>query len=306
MRAIFFGSSLFSVPILRSISNSTVCVVTRKGKPKGRGYFLDDNEVKKTAEELGLPLLEINSFRDEVVRLLPDYRPDVFVVASFGLIIPKWVLEMPPKGPINIHPSLLPIYRGPSPIQWTILNGDQITGITFIWMNEKMDEGDIAYQEKITTKKGENYIELSDRLSRRAAEILPVFLGRLELHGITEKTPQRHESATYTPIIMKEMGLIDWKKSAFEIDRQVRAFIAWPVAFTTLDGKVLKIFETDVEEDNQSTVPGQIETVTKKGISVGTGCGSIVLHELQLENKRRMNAYDFAQGSRGLIGKMLV
>ncbi|HEX2964715.1 MAG TPA: methionyl-tRNA formyltransferase [Syntrophorhabdaceae bacterium] len=301
MRTIFFGSSSFSVPILKSISRNTVCVVTRKSKPKGRGYTLDDNEVKRAAEEIGLPVIEIDSFRDESVKLLPDHRPDIFVVASFGLIIPKWVLDMPPQGPINIHPSLLPLYRGPSPIQWAILKGDETTGITFIWMNQKMDEGDIVYQERIEIGKDEDYISLSERLSIRSAEVLPEFLGRF--NGTMERSPQNHEKATYTPIITKDMGVIDWSKTASEIHRQVRALIAWPTAYTTFEGKLVKIFRSVIDKDREDTGPGRIWAVNKEGIYVGTGSGSLVIRELQMENKKRMKAYDFAQGIRGLIGK---
>jgi methionyl-tRNA formyltransferase len=305
MRIIFFGSSGFSVPVLRSIAQHTICVVTKKGKPKGRGYSLDDNEVKKAAGELGLPLIEINSFKDEIVKTLPDYKPDLFVVASFGLIVPKWVLDIPLVGPVNVHPSLLPLYRGPSPMQWAIISGDKATGITLIRMNEKMDEGDIIYQEEIVIGEGENFIDLSERLSQRVAEILPGILGRIEAQGMIKGALQRHEMATYTPIITKEMGLIDWKKSAAEIDRQIRALISWPTAYTFLDGKMMKIFKAVVEEKIEAANPGEIKVVTKEGILVDTGRGVLNIQELQMENKKQMRAYDFAQGSRGLVGKVL-
>ncbi len=303
MRTIFFGSSSFSVPILKSISHNTVCVVTKRGKPKGRGYSLDDNEVKRAAQEIGLPVLEIDSFRDEIIKMLPNYKPDIFVVASFGLIIPGWVLDIPGKGPINIHPSLLPRYRGPSPIQWAILMGDEATGISFIHMNEKMDEGDIVFQEEIEIMRGEDYIDLSNRLSRRSAEILPQFLDRLRLHGIAERAPQRHQDATYTPIITKTMGGIDWNRKAEEIDRQVRALIAWPTAYATFEGRLVKIFKTSIGEDDESAQPGLISDVSKEGIFVGTGSGLLIVRELQMQDKKRMKAYDFALGNRGLVGK---
>jgi methionyl-tRNA formyltransferase len=305
MRTIFFGSSAFSVPILKSIAQHTVCVVTKKARPKGRGYSLDDNEVKRTAGELGVPLVEINSFKDDVVKALPDYRPDLFVVASFGLIVPKWVLDMPVKGPINVHPSLLPLYRGPSPIQCAILSGDEMTGITLIRMNEKMDEGDVIYQEQVMIRKGENFIDLSERLAARVAGILPDVLDHIETHGMLKRTEQHHEAATYTPIITKEMGAIDWKKSAAEIDRQVRAFVLWPTAYSFIDGKMMKVYKTVVEESSEATNPGQIKGATREGIFVDTGHGTLKIQEVQMENKRRMEAYDFAQGSRGLIGKIL-
>ena len=258
MRTIFFGSSGFSVPILKSIAQHTICVVTKKARPKGRGYSLDDNEVKKAAEELDIPLIEINSFKDDIVKTLPDYRPDLFVVASFGLIVPKWVLDIPSVGPINVHPSLLPLYRGPSPIQWAILSGDEMTGITLIRMNEKMDEGDVIYQEQVMIRKRENFIDLSERLSARVAGILPDVFDYIEIQGMMKGTEQRHEIATYTPIITKEMGAIDWRKSAVEIDRQIRAFVSWPTAYTFLDGKMMKIFEAVVEESSEVMNPGQI------------------------------------------------
>ena len=305
MRIIFFGSSGFSMPVLRSIAPHTICVVTKKGKPKGRGYSLDDNEVKKAAGELNLPLIEINSFKDDIVKTLPDYQPDFFVVASFGLIVPKWVLDIPLKGPINVHPSLLPLYRGPSPIQWAILSGDEMTGITLIRMNEKMDEGDVIYQEQIMIREGENFIALSERLAARAAEILPEVLDHIEIQGMVEGNEQCHESATYTPIITKEMGVIDWRKNAVEIDQQVRAFISWPTACTFLDGKMMKIFRAVVEENIEATNPGEIKGITKEGMLIDTGCGVLNIKEIQMENKKRMEAYDFAQGNRGLVGKVL-
>jgi methionyl-tRNA formyltransferase len=305
MRTIFFGSSGFSVPILRSIARHTICVVTKKARPKGRGYSLDDNEVKKAAEELDIPLIEINSFKDDVVKTLPDYRPDLFVVASFGLIVPKWVLDVPLVGPINVHPSLLPLYRGPSPIQWAILSGDEMTGITLIRMNEKMDEGDVIYQEQVMINEGENCLDLSDRLSARVAGILPDIFDYIEIKGMMKRTEQRHEIATYTPIITKEMGTIDWRKSAVEIDRQIRAFVLWPTAYAFLDGKMMKIFEAVVEENSEVMNPGQIRGITREGMFVDTGRGVLRIQEIQMENKKRMRAYDFAQGYRGLIGKIL-
>jgi methionyl-tRNA formyltransferase len=305
MRTIFFGSSGFSVPILKSIAKHTICVVTKKARPKGRGYSLDDNEVKKVTEALDIPLIEINSFKDDIVKTLPDYRPDLFVVASFGLIVPKWVLDIPLVGPINVHPSLLPLYRGPSPIQWAILSGEEMTGITLIRMNEKMDEGDVIYQEQIMISEGENFIDLSERLSTRVAGILPDVFDYIEIQGMMKRVAQRHEIATYTPIITKEMGIIDWRKSAVEIDRQIRAFVSWPTAYTLFDGKMMKIFNAIAEESSEIMNPGQIRGITREGIFVDTGRDVLKIQEIQMENKKRMRAYDFAQGCRGLVGKIL-
>jgi len=148
MTVIFFGSSGFSIPALRSMAPSIILVVTKKTKPRGRGHLPRDNEVKSEALALGLPVTEIGSFRDEEARRIAGLGADLFVVVSFGLIIPKWFLDSPTMGCVNVHPSLLPRYRGPSPIQWALLNGEKATGITIIRMNEKMDGGDVLYQEE--------------------------------------------------------------------------------------------------------------------------------------------------------------
>jgi len=308
MNVVYFGSSSFSIPPLRSISNLVRCVVTRKAKPKGRGQLLEDTEVKREAFNLHLPVLEIDSFKDEGAKEIEAYNPDLFVVASFGLIIPKRVLDIPSIGPINIHPSLLPKYRGPSPIQWALWNGDVETGITFIRMNEKMDAGNILYQEPMVVDQADNVITLSERLSKRSAEILSGFLREIALNGLGEGVPQDHAQATFTPILTKEMGKIDWTKGAKEILQQVRALIAWPTAYTFLDGLLLKIFEGVVKDDipgADAVAPGTVLTSSKEGIHVSTGSGVFVIRELQLQNKKRMRAYDFSQGYRGLAGKVL-
>jgi len=307
MRVAFFGSSSFSVQPLQAISSLVTCVVTRKAKPKGRGYLLEDTEVKREAMNLRLPVIEIDSFKDEAAKELESMRPEFFVVASFGLIIPKWALDIPSMGPVNIHPSLLPKYRGPSPIQWAIWNGDTETGITLIRMNEKMDAGNILYRETMTIEPGDNVITLSERLSKRSAEILPGFLNEAGVNGLQEGLAQSHDKATFTPIISKEMGRIDWSKRAEEILRQVRALVAWPTAYTFLDGLFLKVFAGAVKEGDQGegVIPGTIIDVTKEGIQVITGSGVLVIKELQLQNKKRINAYDFAIGYRGLSGKVL-
>jgi methionyl-tRNA formyltransferase len=305
MNIIFFGSSNFSVPLLESISSHVSAVVTKKAKPKGRGYLLEDNEVKKAALELDLPLIEIGSFKDESVRYLKDYNPDLFVVASFGLIIPRWVLDIPSTGAINIHPSLLPLYRGPSPIQWVLLNGDEETGITLIKMNEKMDAGNIIYQENMMIAEKDNFITLSERLSRRSAGILPEILDRIEIEGMMEGVEQRHEIATFTQIITREMGKIDWNMSARKIVGKIKAFALWPTAYALLDGVFLKIFDGDFFEPGRKKLPGTILETIKDGIVVQTFDGAIIAREVQLQNKKRMKAFEFANGYRGLIGKVL-
>ncbi len=306
MRIVFFGSSAFSVPSLLKIKDSVVAVVTKRARPKGRGYQIDDNEVKSAALSLGLPLIEIDSFKDIEARSIADHHPDLYVVVSFGLIVPQWALDIPSVAPINIHPSLLPLYRGPSPMQWTLLSGDAVTGITFIRMNEKMDEGDIVAQEEMAIEKDDDYITLSKRLSERAAQMLQKTVDDIGRDGMMEGRVQDHAAATYAPMITKEMGKIDWTLTAARIDCQVKAFVAWPTAFTYLDGKLLKIYSSFIDESVEARAPaGTVTGVTKAGLEVATGKGLLIIRELQLENKKRMKAYDFSRGYRDLHDKSL-
>lgn len=305
MKIVYFGSSGFSVPPLKSVLPNVSCVVTRKAKPKGRGYHLGANEVAKIAVEMGLPLIEIDSFKDEAARQLEEYEPDLLVVASFGLIIPRWVLQIPSVGPLNIHPSLLPKYRGPSPIQWAIWNGEEETGITFIKMNEKMDEGDMLYQERIAIEPGENMPNLSERLSVRSGEVLPSLIEELSATGMDGGIVQNPDEATYTPIITKEMARIDWTLGALEATRQVRALSGGPTAYTYLDGQLLKIFEARIDDPGVVSEPGLVTALTKEGFLVGTPNGSVHVSEVQMENKKRLKACQFSQGYRDLAGKRL-
>jgi methionyl-tRNA formyltransferase len=306
MRILFFGSSSFSVPALKSLAPRLSGVVTRKTKPKGRGYLLEDNEVKREAIDLGLPVVEIDSFKDDAARELTDPKPDLLVVVSFGLIVPRWFLDLPTLGAINVHPSLLPRYRGPSPLQWVIWNGEKETGITIMKMNERMDAGDILFQESTTIGQEEDAELLSDRLARRASEILPGMVDEAAAGGLLDRSiPQDDEKATYTPMITKEMGRMDWNASSTEIVRQVRALVMWPTACTSLEGRTVKVFSavTGSLEDSHAFAPGSVVSVSPGGLDVAAGQGSVVLKEVQLENRKRMGASDFARGYRQITEK---
>lgn len=305
MKICFFGSSSFSVPSLLSIHDKIDLVVTKKAKPKGRGYMLDDNEVKKCALSLALDVLEIDSFKDEDAKRMDNYEFDLFVTVSFGLILPEEILKIPKIGAINVHPSLLPKYRGPSPIQAALLNGEKETGITIIKMDKRMDAGNILYQEKMEIYDDDDAVSLSERLSVRASEILPGFIGEIEREGLKEGIVQDENLATYTKIIRKEMAKIDWTRSASEIVNTVRAYADWPVSYTYFEGKLLKIYKAKTYNLNLEEVPGKIILFNKDGIVCSAGVGTVLLREVQLENRRRMSAYDFANGVRGIVGKIL-
>lgn len=304
MKICFFGSSSFSVPSLISIRDYVTLVVTKKAKPKGRGYLIDDNEVKKCAISFGLDVVEIGSFSDEEAKkiMLSDF--DLFVTVSFGLILPKEILQIPKLGAINVHPSLLPKYRGPSPIQTAILEGEKTTGITIIRMGSRVDAGNILYQEKIDIYEEDDAPSLSERLSKRSSEILCEFLKKIERNGLEEGVPQNEALATYTKPIKKEMAKIDWSESSFRIANMIRAYAGWPCAYTYLDGKLLKIHKAKVFDMASFETPGRIILVLKEGIVCSTGEGTILLCEVQLEGKRRLSAYEFAIGQRGLVGKI--
>lgn len=304
MNIVFFSSSAFSLPAFKSISDYIRCVVTKRAKPKGRGYMLEDSMVKQAAEKAGIPVIEIDSFKDPSILQLKDFSPDLFVVVSFGLIVPRAILDLPAIGAINVHPSLLPLYRGPSPMQWALLNGDRQTGITLIRMNEKMDAGDIIYQEKVLISKEDNMITLSERLSNRVGVILPDFINDIFEKRIIAGVEQKHENATYTPLITKDMGRIDWHAKAEQINNKIRAFVVWPTAFTFLDEKSVKIYAGECEKTTIDKAPGTIFDINKMGIFVSTPDGSLIIKELQIENRKRMGAYNFAMGYRGLYGKI--
>lgn len=303
MNVIFFSTSAFSIPSFNAVVDSIRCVVTKRPKPKGRGYMLEDSEIKKEAQRHSIPVIEIDSFKEPSVFSLHEFNPHLFVVVSFGLIIPKKILDMPAIGSINVHPSLLPNYRGPSPIQWALLKGEEKTGITVIKMNEFMDAGGIVYQESIDIENEDDAITLSTKLSKRAGEILPVIIKRIEEEGKIVAREQDHSLATYTSLIKKEMGRINWEDKADEIKNKVRAFIQWPVAFTYLDKKMVKIYKSETMEIKTEKPPGTIIDANRSGIMVATGNGILVIKELQLEGKKRMDAYNFSIGYRGLIGK---
>ena len=305
MILLFFGSSSFSVPALKSISPSVTRVITRKTKPKGRGYLLEDNEVKRAALDDGLQVTEIDSFKDDAVRELGDLKPDLLVVVSFGLIIPKWFLDVPSIGAINVHPSLLPKYRGPSPLQWVIRNGEKETGITLIEMSERMDAGDILFQESTPIEPEEDAASLSTRLSVRTSEILPALVEEVRDHGTAGGIAQQEDEATYAPMITKEMGRIDWNGEASEIVRQVRALVLWPTAYTFLEERLVKVFLAKVGASGGPAIgaPGSVLAAGPEGIEVAAGKGSVILTEIQLQDRKRMGASDFARGYRQIIEK---
>ena len=310
MRVVFMGTPDFSVGTLRELAKAgheIAGVISQPDKPKGRGKNLQPTPVKEAAMELGLPVYQPQKVRDpEFIQVMKELNPDVIVVVAFGQIIPKEILHMPKYGCINVHASLLPAYRGAAPIQWAVINGDKESGVTIMRMDEGVDTGDMINKVIVPLNEKETGGSLFDRLSESGAKLLVETLPMLEDgSAVFEKQPE--ESTTpYAAMISKKMGLMDFSKSATELERLVRGMNPWPSAYTFLNGKTLKVWKCSVESGNcGKEAPGTITGVDKKGIHVACGTDKLVLEEVQLEGKKRMETDAFLRGYQVTAGTML-
>ena len=300
MRVIFMGTPDFATGTLEEIvlaGHEVVGVVTQPDKPKGRGKTLMPTPVKEVAMKYNLPVYQPKKVREpEFVEVLRGLKPDVMVVAAFGQIISKEILEMPKYGCINVHASLLPAYRGAAPIQWAVINGDKESGVTIMQMDEGIDTGDMIEKVVVPIAEDETGGSLFDKLSQAGAKLCVKVLQDLE-DGKAVREKQPEESTTpYARMIDKKMGSIDWEKPAKEIEQLIRGLNPWPSAYTRLQGKTLKIWKAEVLLEHSQEEPGQITEVTKDSIVVQTGQGRLKILELQLEGKKRMDAASFLRG----------
>jgi len=297
------GTSRFAAPTLQAIvdaGHEVVAVVTQPDRPSGRGRGVHMSPVKELALSLGLPVFQPEKIRDpQAVGQIRSYEPlDAIVVAAFGQIIPQSVLDIPKYGSINVHASLLPKYRGAAPIHYAIMSGEQKTGVTTMLMNAGLDTGDILLMRETDIGPEETTGELETRLADMGAQLLVETLDKLE-RGEIQPQPQDHEKATVARSLKREQGQIDWNKSAEEIVNLIRAFAPRPGAYTFLNGTELKIYKASV--NNQPTGKyqnGQVIEVARDAIIVAAGQGSVRLIEVQPENRKRMNAGEFARGAR--------
>jgi methionyl-tRNA formyltransferase len=316
-RIVFFGTPEFAVPSLRALVASpdrVVGVVCQPDRPAGRGQHLTAPPVKLVALEAGVPVVQPDTVRSSAfLDALRRWSPDLVVVAAYGKILPKTVLEVPPHGCINVHGSLLPKYRGAAPIQWAILRGEEVTGVTIMQMNERMDAGGVLLQRATRIGPDETSGKLLARLAEIGAAALMEAIAHMRAGTLTARS-QREEDLTLAPMIKKEDGRIDWTQAAIDIARAVRAFNPWPSAFTSLDGKLLKVHQAQVQGDSpadprriRGSVPGSAGTVlsTRDGIAVATGRGTLVLEEIQLEGRRRLSAAEFVRGGAVVVGTVL-
>ncbi len=297
-RIVFFGTPDFAVPSLRTLFDGTdpvVAVVCQPDKPAGRGQHLTAPPVKQLALHAGVPVLQPEKLRTpDFAATLRPLVPDLVVVAAYGRILPTALLDLPAHGCINVHASLLPKYRGAAPIQWAILRGETITGVTIMQMNERMDAGDILLQRQTPIDSDETYGELQARLAELGAAALRDALAQLHA-GALPPQRQRETEVTLAPMVQKEDGRIDWTEPAVSIARKVRAFNPWPSAFTTLDAKRLKIHRARATSAAAAVGPGTVVS-TADGIEVATGRGTLMIDELQLEGRKRLTAAEFICG----------
>jgi methionyl-tRNA formyltransferase len=298
------GTPEFAVPSLAALFDigEVVAVVTQPDKPKGRGQALAISPVKAFAQERGVPVLQPQKLRtppfSEELRKL---APDVCVVTAYGKILPKDLLETPTRGCVNVHASLLPRFRGAAPIQWAIAHGDAETGVSLMVMDEGLDTGPVLAEKRLPIAAEETSASLHDRLSSLGGELLRQYLPAY-LRGELKPVPQPSEGVVLAPIIQKEDGRLDFTRPAVELERRVRAFTPWPGAFTSLEGKLLKVHRVKVGEARGE--PGTVLAAGPQGLEVACREGSLVLVEVQLEGKRVMKVGEFlaghkvAQGSR--------
>lgn len=306
-RIIFMGTPEFAVPCLTTLidTQTVVGVVTQPDKPAGRGNKLRPSPVKVLAEAAGIPVYQPKSLRKEdAADPLREWRPDLIIVAAFGQILRPHVLYLPPKGSLNVHASLLPRWRGASPIQHAILAGDSVTGVTLMRMDEGLDTGDMYVQQSLLIDPRETAATLHDRLATLGADML-----RHHLPGILDDrlspTPQGAGGSTYAPMIRKEAGEIDWRQDAATLDRHVRAMTPWPGAFTWWGEVMLKILGARPLVDGwPAGVPGQVVRVAE-GTAVLAGAGGLLLDIVQAPGKRPTTAEDFVHGHPELIGATL-
>lgn len=300
MRVIFFGTPDFSVGTLEALveAGHEVClVVTQPDKPKGRGKEMQFTPVKEAALRHNIPVFQPKRVRnEECIEELRKYNADVMVVIAFGQILPKEILEMTPYGCINVHASLLPKYRGAAPIQWSIICGEEVTGVTTMQMDEGLDTGDMLLKTEVAITSEETGESLHDKLAEAGAALCVETLSAAEA-GTLKPERQGETPTIYAKMLDKKLGNIDWTKPAVEIERLIRGLNSWPSAYTHWGNKVVKIWKAVVVEQKEAlAVPGTVTRVEKDCFFVQTGEGELGVEELQIPGKKRMDTAAFLRG----------
>jgi methionyl-tRNA formyltransferase len=309
MRIIFMGTPEFAVPSLDMLVREgydVMAVVTQPDKPKGRGNKLTPPPVKVYALEKGIEVLQPVKVRTpEYAEQLRRLKPDLMVTAAYGRILTKEVLQIPPYGTINVHGSLLPKYRGAAPIQWAIINGDQVAGITTMYTDVGMDTGDMLVKREIEITGDMTSGELHDIMAAAGAGVLKETLERLQA-GTLVGIPQPHEQATHAPMMEKETGHIDWSRDAQAVHNLVRGTDPWPGAFTFYRGERMRIWKTAVSTQSiKGKIPGTICTVDREGVLVVCGTGAVIVREVQFDSSKRMSVDEYIRGHQINEGEVL-
>lgn len=308
MKVIFMGTPDFSVGTLEALveaGHEVVLAVTQPDKPKGRGKEMQFTPVKTSACKYNIPVYQPRRVREpECIEELRKYQADIMVVVAFGQILPKEILEMTPYGCVNVHASLLPKYRGAAPIQWSIIDGEEITGVTTMQMDEGLDTGDILLKTEIPMEPKETGGSLHDKLADAGAKLCVETLKALEAKTVTP-IPQGETTTAYARMLDKQLGNIDWSKNAKAIERLIRGLSPWPSAYTNWNDKVMKIWEASVQEESTEMTPGTIVKVEKDAFYVQTGEGLLRVCELQIPGKKRMDAGAFMRGYQIKEGEVL-
>ncbi|MGN1250553.1 MAG: methionyl-tRNA formyltransferase [Candidatus Spyradocola sp.] len=309
MRIVFMGTPEFAVPSLEALIGAgyeVVAAVTQPDRPVGRKKTLTPPPVKVCAQAHGVPVLQFERIRRKEGReALTALQPDLFVTAAFGQILSKAVLDIPRLGTINVHASLLPQYRGSAPINWCILSGESKAGVTTMMTNEGIDTGDMLLRDEVEIGQNETAEELTGRLSKLGAQTLLRTLQALE-NGTLVRTPQNEAEASYQPMLTREMGEMDWSRSARQLHDQVRGLYPWPGAYTTMDGGVLKVWVSRVSDMRADAEPGTVvKADAKEGLFVACGTGVLQIVEMQAPGSKRMNARDYLRGKPMQTGVVL-
>lgn len=299
MRIVFMGTPAFAVPSLEALLESddtVVGVVTQPDKPKGRGQMLATSPIKQLAEKAGVPILQPLKMKDPVfLDALRAWQPDLIAVTAFGRILPQIILDLPSKGCVNVHGSLLPKYRGAGPIQWAIMNGEDETGITTMLMDAGMDTGAMLLQERLRIDPEDTAGSLSEKLAKIGGPLLIETIRQLKAGTLTPR-PQDESQATMAPLLDKEMGQIDWTSTAIEIANRVRGLSPWPGAFTHVDHERWTIWKAKALVNPTTAEPGTAVAVTKEAMHIATGRGLLAITELQPANSRRMTVQQYLAG----------
>lgn len=304
MRLVFMGTPAFAAACLDAVlktEHEVLAVYTKPDTPKNRGMKLIPSEVKVLAASRGLPILQPTSFKDDAVCAeLKALAPDLIVAVAYGKILPRRVLEIPPLGCVNIHGSVLPALRGSAPVQWAVLNDLPETGVTAMYMNERMDEGDIIDVRRTPIGPQETAGELMDRLAGLGAELLCDTL-RAIADGTAERRPQDPSLASYAPMLTKALCPIDWSRPARAILAQIRGLNPWPAATAELGGTEFKVWEARPWQNETAAAPGTLLTLNKKGLAVACGDGALLITRLQAAGGKPMPAADYFRGHPILI-----